>query len=187
VKLAEFNEDRPEEIVATDGSLMRLIPGGEAIFGSSPEEIKYAGRLDRDGALFSLENEKPRFRAFIHPDYIGVHAVTNQQFARFLSETRAPEPRLNVLFPYRERVQLSDAETSLYKVSPGFENHPVANVSWLGAEAYCSWARLRLPTELEWEKAARGTDGRIFPWVTNGLPKDYAGTDRIRISSTQCR
>lgn len=64
----------PEEFVARDGSLMRLIPGGEAIFGSTPEEIKCAGRLDRDGALFSLENEKPRFKAFIRPYYIAVYS-----------------------------------------------------------------------------------------------------------------
>ncbi|MFY9983756.1 MAG: SUMF1/EgtB/PvdO family nonheme iron enzyme [Chthoniobacterales bacterium] len=160
-----------EEFIARDGSLMRLVPGGEAIFGSTPEEITYAGHLDRDGALFSLEKEKPQFRAFIRPYYIGVYAVTNQQFARFLSETRAPEPRLNVLFPWRERVQPPVDETSPYTVIPGFEDHPVANVSWFGAEAYCSWAKLRLPTELEWEKAARGTDGRIFPWGNEWSPE----------------
>jgi formylglycine-generating enzyme required for sulfatase activity len=161
----------PEEFMARDGSPMRLIPESEAIFGSSQEEIIWAGRLDRDGALFSLEKEKPRFRAFIAPYYIGVYAVTNQQFARFLFESRLPEPRLNILFPWRERILLPLDETSPYTVAPGFEDHPVANVSWFGAEAYCRWAGLRLPTELEWEKAARGTDGRIFPWGNEWSPE----------------
>jgi formylglycine-generating enzyme required for sulfatase activity len=162
---------KPEEFVARDGSLMRLIPEGVAIFGSTREEIRAAARLDRDGPLFPLENETPQFKTFVSPYYLGVYAVTNRQFARFLSETRTPAPLLNMLIPWRQTIQVPEADTLAYTVASGFEEHPVANVSWYGAEAYCSWAGLRLPTELEWEKGARGTDGRVFPWGNDWSPE----------------
>jgi hypothetical protein len=79
----------PAEFVnAPDRCLMRLIPAGKAILGSTREEIEYAVRLDKDGELFSLKNEMPQFEAFIPSYYIAAYATTTQQFARFLTETR---------------------------------------------------------------------------------------------------
>jgi formylglycine-generating enzyme len=71
-----------------------------------------------------------------------------------------------------------DGET--FEVKDGYANHPMTNVSWFGARAYCEYYNWRLPTELEWEKAARGTDGRPFPWgdrIVHNNANFYASRD----------
>jgi iron(II)-dependent oxidoreductase len=145
-----------------DGSVMRLIPAAEFIMGSTIEETEAAKRIDKAGPQFPLLHETPQFRANIDDFYLSVFAVTNEQFARFLSETNPSVERLQHWVSWLDRIVIQPDES--YRALPEFETHPVINVTWFGAEAYCKWAGLRLPTEIEWEKAARGTYGRIFPW-----------------------
>lgn len=87
--------------------------------------------------------------------YIDKYPVTNRDFLRFLEETKFSPP-------------LHSYFKAMAKLKP---NHPVTNVNWYVASAYCSWAGKRLPTSREWEKAARGVDGRIYPWG-NEFSKD---------------
>jgi sulfatase modifying factor 1 len=145
-----------------DGSLLHLIPAGEFTMGSTTEQIEAAIAMDKDGPQFPLLHETPQFRAFVDDFHLAVFAITNEQFARFLSETRPSPPQLEQWLPWRDRI--TNAPNEQYRAAFGYKNHPVTNVSWFGAQAYCEWAGLRLPTEIEWEKAARGDDGRIFPW-----------------------
>jgi formylglycine-generating enzyme required for sulfatase activity len=85
--------------------VLRLIPAGHSIFGSSLEEIEYAIQLDKERELFSLDNERPQFEAFLAAYYIGVYTVTNEQFARFLSETRPSAADLCFWIPWRDRIR----------------------------------------------------------------------------------
>jgi formylglycine-generating enzyme required for sulfatase activity len=147
-----------------DGSLMRRIPAGEFLMGSTPEQIEAAIAMDKDGPLFALHHECPQFRAFVSDFYMAVYVVTNQQFARFLSDLRPSHVQLERWVSSLQRITPPQSSDESYGVHPGFERHPIAHVSWHGADAYCRWAGLHLPTEIEWEKAARGIDGRLFPW-----------------------
>jgi formylglycine-generating enzyme required for sulfatase activity len=130
-----------------DGYEMILIPAGEAIFGTGPDEPYFQGSL--------TDMEKPQFRANIPEFYIGIYSVTNEQYFKFVRETGHHPP------------EQSAAGIPIWKDGKYPEEkakHPVVCVSWHDARAYCQWAGLRLPTDLQWEKAARGIDGRIYPW-----------------------
>ena len=126
-----------------DGSLLVRIPGGQFIIGSDrwPEE---------GGEALTV--------ALDHDFYIAVHEITNAQYKRFVDATGHRPP------------DAYDGEGEPAPVwqgnafPPDQADHPVTGVSWEDADAYCRWAGLRLPTEPEWEKAARGEDGRTWPW-----------------------
>jgi formylglycine-generating enzyme required for sulfatase activity len=132
--------------------------------GSTSAQAEAARHLDIYSHEFSLLDEMPQFYASLPDYYLCECAVTNEQFAAFLSDFQPAPAELTFLAPSLERIQISRSSSLSYHVETGFERHPAIHVSWFGAQAYCKWAGLRLPTELEWEKAARGTDGRLYPW-----------------------
>ena len=118
------------------------VPAGWFLMGSDP-------RIDRDAG----PQEQPQRWIYLDAFAIDRYEVSNVQYLRFVLATGAPFPPYWKGEPFEERIAF----------------HPVIGVSWEDGRAYCGWAGKRLPTEAEWEKAARGADGRIFPWG-NELP-----------------
>jgi formylglycine-generating enzyme required for sulfatase activity len=169
---APHQESWPETFINPhDGSTMRLIPAGEFTMGSTQRDIESARKLDRDGETvplshesYALSHETPQFELFLPAYYMSVFTVTNEQFARFLTKLQPGRSTLEFWVYSTPHIIKPEREGQPYRVEKGFERHPGAHVTWFGAEAYCRWAGMRLPTEAEWEKAARGTDARLFPW-----------------------
>ena len=105
----------------------------------------------------ALEDERPSHRPWLDTFAIDLHEVTTHQYAVFLDAAKRPGPW-----------QWETVDLSLHG------DRPVIGVDWPDADAYCRWKGKRLPTEAEWEKAARGTDGRLYPWGSQAPMKDFA-------------
>lgn len=139
--------ERPMETVGRDGAPMVLVPAGSFPMG--------VPKGDRDGD----RDEYPRHEIYLDAYYIDKFEVTHARYRTFLQATGHRPPR-----------HPTDPGRTLWKednpavLSESLLERPVVNVDWSDADAYCRWAGRRLPTEAEWEKAARGTDDRRFPW-----------------------
>jgi formylglycine-generating enzyme required for sulfatase activity len=129
-----------QEITGKDGAPMMLVPAGDFTMGS------------KEGV-----DEQPVHRVSLDAYYMDKYEVTVGQYAKFLEakflEATSPGVPKPETPPYWDLMNTSLAL-----------KRPVAHVNWTGADGYCRWAGKRLPTEAEWEKAARGTDGRMYPW-----------------------
>ena len=122
----------------TDGMTMMYIPEGEFQMGNDSS---------------NFEREIPAHQVFLDAYWIDQTEITNVMYATCVAADGCKPPKESKSFTYPE-----------YFANADFDDYPVVYVSWESASAYCNWVGGRLPTEAEWEKAARGTDGRNYPW-----------------------
>jgi iron(II)-dependent oxidoreductase len=145
-----------------------LAVGGLLLAGAQMRPITPAVRVEGGafimGADDGPEDERPAHRVELATFFIDRTPVTNAQFADFLNSAGPINTHGERLFDFDDPDARIHKKAGRWAADEGFEDHPVIEVSWLGARDYCAWVGKRLPNEAEWEKAARGTDGRRYPW-----------------------
>jgi formylglycine-generating enzyme required for sulfatase activity len=167
-RLAEDDDPQVQKMVAELLGLPEAAPRRGPRRQPAPGEER---RNERDGTILLYvpggeyvigadditDDEKPAHRVVLSPFWIGKYPVTNEQYSRFLkANPKAAQPA------YWDNKQFNQP------------NQPVVGVSWEEAQAYCQWAGLVLPSEAQWEAAARGPDGRRYPWGNDEPTAEHA-------------
>jgi serine/threonine protein kinase/formylglycine-generating enzyme required for sulfatase activity len=136
----------PTEITDSKGVSMMLVPAGEFTMGSNNGET----------------NEKPVHIVNLNAFYMDKYEVTNALYEACVDVGVCDPPH-----------EISSYTHASYYGNPQYDNYPVVMLDWSQAKSYCEWRDARLPTEAEWEKAARGADNSTYPWG-EGIDDTYA-------------
>jgi len=162
-------------ITVGDGSILVNVPEGEFLMGLTADQLNAILRICPNCNPAELVDTSPQRKIYLDSYWISQNEITNQQFARFVAATGYQttaenkgggyvySPIIDEKPPY---INGADWQHPFGPTSNiiGREQNPVVQVSWDDASAYCIWAGMRLPTEAEWEKAARGEQGQLFTW-----------------------
>jgi formylglycine-generating enzyme required for sulfatase activity len=151
---ASSSDNLPSEITDDAGVSMALVSEGEFTMGSDVDTVlaecqKYKRHCEPDDFI----DEEPLHQIYLDAYYIDKYEVTNALYKACVGEGFCGPPQENGSY---DRVHYYD--------NSEFDNYPVISVDWNQAKTYCEWRGTQLPTEAQWEKAARGPDGRTYPW-----------------------
>ena len=173
---------------------MVRIPGGEFRMGIDRSEIPRYQSFFETNMLELFESATPRHTVKLAPFFLDRSPVTNVQFFSFTRRFQHEDPseklaRLDQPFTEEDpRSKYGDHKNLKHwvdgRVPEGLENHPVTNITWYDAVAYCQWVGKRLPTEAEWEFAARGGGSPIFPWGDVPADSSHANYSASKLGTT---
>jgi iron(II)-dependent oxidoreductase len=150
-----FESDGADSKAASD---MIRVPAGPFLMGSNN----------------GPEDERPQHPVNVAEFFIDRTKVANAHFAQFVNARGVKSADGQIWYDSDDNDARIHRRDGKWQADAGHENHPVVEASWYGASAYCSWVGKRLPTEAEWEKAARGTDGRKYPWGNDAVDSTRA-------------
>lgn len=140
-----------------------LIPAGAFNMGNSVDQALAECKKYRDDCMAEwYAVEEPVHSVEVPAFYMDVYEVTNVLYKACVTAAKCGLPHFNYSATHKD-----------YYDNAQYDNYPMINVNWENAKSYCEWRGGRLPSEAEWEKAARGTDGRMYPWG-NTLDTTYA-------------
>ena len=174
------------KISPKDGMVMVYVPAGPFLMGSANSDPN------------ARDDEKPQRMVYLDGYWIDQTPVTNRMFAKFVAETgyqtkaekegwswvwRMINESVGVSLPFKTQGANWQHPRGSKSNRAGKWDHPVVHVTWHDVQAYCQWVGRRLPTEAEWEKAARSSDGRLYPWG-NTEPNDKLLNFNDNISDT---
>jgi formylglycine-generating enzyme required for sulfatase activity len=124
---------------STDKNIISKVDGMELIYVPTGDFVM--------GSENGAADESPKHEIYLDAFWIDKTEVTNEMYRKCIKDGTCEMPRSTLFINNQE-----------------FDDHPVVDVTWQDADNYCGWAGRQLPTEAQWEKAARGTDGRNYPW-----------------------